>query len=94
MLLVLLILLPLIGAIACAYSPKALAKTVAMAFSLATLAVGWVLANPAVTSPIIGASKPEQLADSLAAAKTRLPGELKTRLDELTLEWRAVDAER
>jgi aryl-alcohol dehydrogenase (NADP+) len=62
--------------------------------SLATLAVGWVLANPAVTSPIIGASKPEQLADSLAAAGTPLPGDLKTRLDELTLEWRAVDAER
>jgi aryl-alcohol dehydrogenase-like predicted oxidoreductase len=62
--------------------------------SLATLAVGWVLANPAVTSPIIGASKPEQLADSLAAAETPLPADLKARLDELTHEWRAVDAER
>jgi aryl-alcohol dehydrogenase-like predicted oxidoreductase len=62
--------------------------------SLATLAVGWVLANPAVTSPIIGASRPEQLADSLAAARTPLPQEVKARLDELTAEWRAVDAER
>jgi aryl-alcohol dehydrogenase (NADP+) len=62
--------------------------------SLATLAVGWVLANPAVTSPIIGASKPEQLADSLAAAETPLPADLKARLDDLTHEWRAVDAER
>jgi aryl-alcohol dehydrogenase (NADP+) len=63
--------------------------------SLATLAVSWVLSNPAVTSPIIGASRPQQLADSLAAAeKGPLPPELKTRLDELTHRWRAVDAER
>jgi aryl-alcohol dehydrogenase (NADP+) len=62
--------------------------------SLATLAVGWVLAQPAVTSPIIGASRPEQLADSLAAAQAPLPADLKARLDELTLEWRSVDAER
>ncbi len=62
--------------------------------SMATLAVGWVLANPAITSPIIGASRPDQLADSLAAASKPLSAELKSRLDELTLEWRAVDAER
>ena len=62
--------------------------------SLATLAVAWVLANPAITSPIIGASRPEQLADSLAAASTPLSADLKARLDELTVEWRAVDAER
>ena len=62
--------------------------------SLATLAVAWVLANPAVTSPIIGASRPEQLADSLAAAAISLPSDLKARLDEMTMEWRAVDAER
>ena len=62
--------------------------------SLATLAVAWVLANPAVTAPIIGASRPEQLADSLAAATTPFPADLKARLDDLTIEWRAVDAER
>jgi 1-deoxyxylulose-5-phosphate synthase len=62
--------------------------------SLATLAVAWVLANPAVTAPIIGASRPEQLADSLAAATTPFPTDLKARLDDLTVEWRAVDAER
>ena len=36
--------------------------------TLATLAVAWVLAHPAITSPIIGASRPEQLDDTLAAA--------------------------
>jgi aryl-alcohol dehydrogenase-like predicted oxidoreductase len=63
--------------------------------SLATLAVRWVLSNPAITAPIIGASKPEQLSDSLAAAEAGpLPADLKARLDELTHGWRAVDAER
>lgn len=35
---------------------------------LATAAVAWTLAQPGVTSSIIGASRPEQLADTLAAA--------------------------
>ena len=62
---------------------------------MATLAVTWVLSNPAVTAPIIGASRPEQLADSLAAAERgALPPDLKARLDDLTRAWRAVDAER
>jgi aryl-alcohol dehydrogenase (NADP+) len=62
--------------------------------SMATMAVSWVLANKAITAPIIGASRPEQLADSLAAAATPMPADLKARLDDLTHEWRAVDAER
>jgi 1-deoxyxylulose-5-phosphate synthase len=61
----------------------------------ATMALSWVLSNPAITAPIVGASRPEQLADSLAAAeKGPLPADLKTRLDDLTHGWRAVDAER
>ena len=63
--------------------------------SMATLAVRWVLSNPAITAPIVGASKPEQLADSLAAAEQGpLPADLKKKLDDITREWRAVDAER
>jgi aryl-alcohol dehydrogenase (NADP+) len=74
---------------------EALKKLAAEAgMSLTTLAVAWVLANPAITSPIIGASNPDQLADSVAAAKAPLDTATKKRLDELTLEWRAVDAER
>jgi 1-deoxyxylulose-5-phosphate synthase len=58
-------------------------------------AVASVLSNPAVTAPIVGASRPEQLADSLAAAAMNgLPPDLRTRLDEMTIGWRAVDAER
>ncbi len=63
--------------------------------SLATLAVAWVLSNPAITAPIVGASRPEQLADSFAAAKLNgLPSDLKAKLDDLTHGWRAVDADR
>ena len=63
--------------------------------SLATLAVRWVLSNKAITAPIIGASRPEQLADSLAASEMgTLPDSLKAKLDEVTAGWRAVDAER
>jgi aryl-alcohol dehydrogenase-like predicted oxidoreductase len=63
--------------------------------SMATLAMRWTLSNPAITAPIIGASKPEQLADSFAAAEQGpLPKDLKDVLDQLTHEWRAVDAER
>ena len=63
--------------------------------SMATMAVSWVLSNPAITAPIVGASRPEQLADTLAAAERgSLPAELKARLDDLTHGLRAVDAER
>ncbi len=63
--------------------------------SMATMAMCWVLSNPAITAPIVGASRPDQLADSLAAAeKGPLPAELKAKLDEMTHDWRAVDAER
>jgi aryl-alcohol dehydrogenase (NADP+) len=62
--------------------------------SMTTMAVSWVLANPAVTAPIIGASRPEQLADSLAAAEKPMDADLKARLDEMTAEWRRDDAVR
>jgi 1-deoxyxylulose-5-phosphate synthase len=72
---------------------RAIAATAGM--SMATMAVSWVLSNPAITAPIVGASRPEQLADSLAAAeKFPLPAEVKAKLDEITQSWRAVDAER
>jgi aryl-alcohol dehydrogenase-like predicted oxidoreductase len=60
----------------------------------ATLAVAWVIANPVITAPIIGASKPEQLDAILAAAELRLDPALKAKLDELTHEFRMGDAPR
>jgi aryl-alcohol dehydrogenase (NADP+) len=58
----------------------------------ATLAVAWVLAHPAVTAPLVGASKPEQLKASIAAVDLTLDPTLKARLDELTHDYRMGDA--
>ncbi len=52
--------------------------------SLAQMAVAWCLAQPAITSPIIGASRPEQLADAVAALASPLEPDVFVRLDELT----------
>ncbi|MDA8102342.1 MAG: aldo/keto reductase [Nitrospiraceae bacterium] len=60
----------------------------------ATLALAWVLHNPAVTAPIIGASAPEQLADTVAALDVQLEPEVLSLLEELTHHFRYGDAER
>jgi aryl-alcohol dehydrogenase (NADP+) len=62
--------------------------------SMATMAVQWVLANPVITSPIIGASRPEQLADSVAAVGAALDDGVKAKLDQLTHEFRFGDNAR
>jgi len=62
--------------------------------ALPKLAVAWILANPAITSVILGASRTEQLTDTLAAADYNLPPELKTKLDDLSAEYRRGDAAR
>lgn len=59
-----------------------------------TLAIAWVLANPTITAPLLGASRPEQLDDSIAAAAYGLDSDLKQELDELTLEYRRGDSVR
>jgi aryl-alcohol dehydrogenase-like predicted oxidoreductase len=62
--------------------------------SLVTLSVAWVLANGAITAPIVGASRPDQLDSSLEAAQYVITDELKIRLDELTHDYRMGDAPR
>jgi aryl-alcohol dehydrogenase-like predicted oxidoreductase len=59
---------------------------------LTKLAVAWILANPAITSVILGASRTEQLTDTLAAADYSLDSKLKTSLDDLTTDYRLGDA--
>jgi 1-deoxyxylulose-5-phosphate synthase len=62
--------------------------------SLVTLSVAWVLADKAITAPIIGASRPGQLDASLAAVEYELDPGLKQQMDELTHEYRMGDAPR
>jgi aryl-alcohol dehydrogenase (NADP+) len=74
---------------------EALAKVAADAgLSLPRLAVAWVTAQPAITSPIIGASKPEQLDETVAGVSTTLDADVLAALDELTREYRRGDAGR
>jgi len=51
--------------------------------SLAQLAVAWVLQNDNVASAIIGASRPEQVHDNVAAAGVKLDADLLTKIDEI-----------
>lgn len=50
--------------------------------SLAQLAVAWVLQNPNVSSAIIGASRPEQVAENVKASGVNLEEGLLKRIDE------------
>lgn len=61
---------------------------------LATLAVAWVLAQPQITAPLLGASKAEQLDATLAAAEVRLDPALLDKLNALTADYRKGDAPR
>ena len=62
--------------------------------SLTQLAIAWVLAHPAITAPIVGASRPEQLDDVLPAVEKGIDATLKAQLDELTREYRWGDDPR
>jgi len=52
--------------------------------SVATIALAWILAKPFVTSVIIGAKKPEQFKDNLAAADLVLTPEQIQQLDDVS----------
>lgn len=50
--------------------------------SMAQLAIAWVLQNPAVSSAIIGASRPEQVKENVKAAGVKLSAETMRRIDD------------
>ena len=58
---------------------------------MAQLALAWVLQQPAVTSAIIGASRPEQLTDSLQGVDLTLDDGEWAYLDEV---WYDLPRER
>lgn len=53
--------------------------------SMAQLAIAWVLAQPVITAPIIGASRPEQLDETLAAVDVALTHEDLLRCEEISV---------
>jgi aryl-alcohol dehydrogenase (NADP+) len=62
--------------------------------TLAHLAVGWVLANPVITSPIVGATKPSQLDDAINAVVKPLENDLIHAINEITKIFRQGDDPR
>ena len=50
---------------------------------MAQMAVAWVLGNPNVSTAIVGASRPEQLADSVRASGVVLDADLRAAIDEV-----------
>ena len=53
-----------------------------LGLTMAQLAVAWVLQNDNVAAALVGASRPEQVAENVKAAGVRIPGELMTRIDD------------
>jgi aryl-alcohol dehydrogenase-like predicted oxidoreductase len=51
--------------------------------SMAQLAVAWVLQNPNVSAAIVGASRPEQVAENVKAAGVRLDADVMARIEEI-----------
>jgi len=54
-----------------------------LGLSMAALAVAWVLQEENVAAAIIGASRPEQVTDNVAASGVRLDDDVKARIDEV-----------
>jgi aryl-alcohol dehydrogenase-like predicted oxidoreductase len=50
--------------------------------TMAQLSVAWVLQNDNVAAALIGASRPEQVVENVAAAGVRLPVEVLKRIDD------------
>ncbi|HEU5469202.1 MAG TPA: aldo/keto reductase family protein [Actinophytocola sp.] len=51
--------------------------------TLSQLALAWVLHNPNVSSAIVGATRPEQLAETVAASGRTLSADVLARIDEI-----------
>jgi aryl-alcohol dehydrogenase (NADP+) len=48
----------------------------------AQIALAWVLSNPVVTAPIIGATRPQHIDDAVAALDIELTGDERTALEK------------
>ncbi|MFD5571236.1 aldo/keto reductase family protein [Streptomyces cadmiisoli] len=62
--------------------------------SLAQLAVAWVLQNPNVSAAIIGASRPDQVAENARAAGVVLEDDLLNRIEEVLAPVTTTDPKR
>jgi aryl-alcohol dehydrogenase-like predicted oxidoreductase len=54
-----------------------------LGITMAQLAIAWVLREPGVSSAIVGASRPEQVDENVAASGIELSPEILRRIDEI-----------
>ncbi|RKS74671.1 aryl-alcohol dehydrogenase-like predicted oxidoreductase [Actinomadura pelletieri DSM 43383] len=54
-----------------------------LGLSMAQLAIAWTLQNPNVSAAIVGASRPEQVADNAKAAGVKLDADVLKRIDDV-----------
>ncbi|MDD7811757.1 aldo/keto reductase family protein [Mycobacterium sp. CSUR Q5927] len=54
-----------------------------LGLTTAQLAIAWVLQNDNVAAALVGASRPEQVAENVKASGVRIPDELMTRIDQV-----------
>ncbi len=54
-----------------------------LGLSMAQLAIAWVLANPAVSSAIIGASRPDQVTENAKASGQKLDADVLVAIDDI-----------
>lgn len=54
-----------------------------LGLTMAQFGLAWVLANPNVSSAIVGASRPEQITDNVKAVGVEIPQDIMTQVDEI-----------
>ena len=54
-----------------------------LGLTMGQLALAWVLQRPTISGAIVGASRPEQLRENVAASGVRIPDETMARIDEI-----------
>ena len=62
--------------------------------TMAQMAVAWVLGNPNVSAAIVGASRPEQLTDSVQASGVALDADLRAAIDAVLADSVVTDPAR
>lgn len=64
-----------------------------LGLTMAQFALAWVLQNKAVSAAIVGASRPEQMADNLGASGVEIPAEVMKKVDEILADVIVSDPE-
>jgi aryl-alcohol dehydrogenase-like predicted oxidoreductase len=60
---------------------KPLAESLGL--TMAQFGLAWVLANPNISSAIVGASRPEQITDNVKAVGVEIPNEIMKQVDQI-----------